>query len=181
MRVLTWLFLIGFSFSTQAADLTGKDIEAWLNSIHSIQTWLMSNEEKMPDGEPPSDPYDMEQALQYSINLLKKAGLYTEFEQQLKNQGYANVDSWSQLSTRISLAYMALEQEAEPVTRAQIQEQIQAVNSLNIPAEGKASLQQMLSSSLKMLDRIEAVSATDKAAARPYFERLQEQMGENHD
>lgn len=180
MRVFTWLFLAALSFSTQATELTGKEIEAWLNSIGSIETWLANQEEKMPDSEPPSDPYDLQQIMQHSINLLKKAGLYTEFEQRIQAAGYPSVEVWAVQSQRISLAYMALIQEAEPITRAQIEAQLQELKTLNIPAEGKASLEQMLKSSLAMLATIEAVSAADKAAARPYFNRLQEQLGESH-
>lgn len=177
MRISLLLVFSLFAQLSVAQELQSKDVENWLDTLPPIQAWLDQQEHNLPDTEPPEDIGNIEKMMEFSIKKLKAAGVYDEFEKKVQAAGYQNVPQWGRLSQRISLAFMAVQQDNEPISRDAIEQQIQQLKTLDMPPENKQMMEKMLRGSLAMIDAINAVSAKDKAAVRPHIDRLLEQFG----
>ena len=182
MRLLTLLLCSLLTVTAQAATLTDSEIKQWINTMPSLQEWLDEREDQLPDNDIPDADYSMDAAFARGIDKLREAGLYNEFSQQVKNAGFKSVEDWVRISQQISMAYIAISMEAQPATRVEIENQMQAIRSAkNIPEEEKAMLENMLQASLNMLDALDKVSAADKDRVRPYLPQLADQFGDNEE
>lgn len=182
MRLLAIMLSSLLAFSVYAASLTDKDVQLWIKTIPSLQAWLDQHQDQLPEEDMHDPDFSMEAAFDRGIQQLREAGLYNQFNQQVKAAGFTSVEHWTQVSGKISMAYLALSMEAQPATRVEIQNQLQAIRSAkNIPAEEKSMLENMLNASLNMLDAVERVPVSEKNLVRPYLPQLADQFGYNEE
>ncbi|MAK90737.1 MAG: hypothetical protein CMI13_05830, partial [Oleibacter sp.] len=107
------------------------------------------------------------------VQDLKSAGLYDEYNSKVKAAGYSSVEDWASATQRVSMAYLALELENQPVSLAQLEAQLKQIQESDLPAEQKDMMTQMMSSSIIMMKAVGKVSDADKNAVRPYKDQLQ--------
>ncbi|MAD43421.1 MAG: hypothetical protein CMI02_16960 [Oceanospirillaceae bacterium] len=175
MRLITAAIIVMFSQLAFAADLTGADIETWMKNMPALEQWLSEHEDQMPD-EMPDGSQGIDEMLNQGVKDLKSAGLYDDFNQKVQAAGYDNVEEWAGMTRQISLAYLALEIENEPVSVSQLEAQLQQVKDSDLPQEQKAMMTQMMSASLMMMKAVKGVSNADKEAVRPYKDDLKAQF-----
>lgn len=178
MRFITILILMALTSFAMAANLEKKDVETWLKSVTELQTWLEQQEEKLAQEPEFDEALEGQAALEQAIEQLKKVGVYSDFNKKVVAAGYKDVMHWLTTSQQISMAYLAVLLEGEVGQRAELEAQRKQLVTLDLPAEQKEMLENIVASSLAMLDGLEEVSEADRAAVRPYIERLEAAMGE---
>jgi len=180
MRLLTAVFLIIFSPLILAADLTDADVKNWIEKMPQLEEWLSAHEDQLPETMP-EDSGTLDEMMTQGITELKQAGLYDEYNKKVRAAGYSNVEQWSEMTRRISLAFLALEIENEPVTISQLEAQLKQIKDSDLPAEQKQMMTQMMNSSLVMMRAVQNVSETDKKVVRPYKKQLQDRFQDSED
>ncbi|WP_430462993.1 hypothetical protein ACQUQU_09465 [Thalassolituus sp. LLYu03] len=177
MRILMAIALTLMTSLAAAADLTSKDVQLWINSMPDIDTWLNEHEDKLPELGYQEEDASLDAMFKRGMQDLKKAGLYDEFNAKVKKAGFSSVDQWVEVSSRISLTYMALETEDnQQISASQLEAQLKEIRESDLPAEQKAAMEQMMAGSLMVMKAISNVSDADKAAVRPHREELAKQF-----
>lgn len=176
MRLMLALLLVIVAPLATAADLTGKDIEHWMKSMPQLQKWLDDHDDQLPQDDFSQQEDSIDAMFRRGIQDLKDAGLYAAFNKEVRAEGYADVEAWADQSGRISLAYLAVEMENDPVTLSQMEAQLQQIRESDLPAEQKAMMEQVMSASLMMVRAVAQVSDADKEAVRPYRGQLAAQF-----
>lgn len=172
MRILTAAFFVLFAQFSLAADLTEADVKHWTDAMPGLQAWLTQHEDQMPDTMP-DGTQGIEEMISQGVQDLKSAGLYDEYNSKVKAAGYSSVEDWASATQRVSMAYLALELESQPVSLAQLEAQLKQIQESDLPAEQKDMMTQMMSSSIIMMKAVGKVSDADKNAVRPYKDQLQ--------
>lgn len=181
MRLLLAVALTMMASFSMAADLTKQEVTAWINSMSTLQGWLDAHEEKMPQrdyGE--NSGADMGAIIARGINDLKEAGLYNEFNKEVKKAGFNSVEHWADTSQRVTLGYLALEiaDQEQGVSLSQLEAQLKQVRESDLPDEQKKMMEDMMNTSLLMMKSVQNVSESDKALLRPYRAQLAKQFDE---
>lgn len=175
MRFFTALLFSLLTFSIHAADLTRPDVERWIKTHNSLQSWLDQHQQLLPDEEFANTNLSMDELRAKGIQKLRDTGLYPDFNRRVRQAGFNNVEHWSLLGQQISLAYMAIALEENPQSRAMIEEQLQELrSSRDFPAAEKALYEAMLKDSLNMMRQAERISPASKAVVRPFQQQLEE-------
>ncbi|WP_421722720.1 hypothetical protein [Bacterioplanoides sp.] len=175
------VLLLGLSPMLLADNLSEKRIQQWLTAMPSLTSWLHQHQEALHSEHIMEESSDMEQVFAKSIELLRAKGLYDEFNQLTRKQGYQNVEQWSAASRDISLAYMALQMEQEQITVVQLEEQLAKLEQAPVPAEQKAMMTEMMQTSLMMLMSTQGVSDQDKQLVRQYASQIETQFNAQND
>ena len=176
---LAFLFTLFFSVQSLAADLQGKDVGQWLESMKALEPWMQKHqptlEQEMQGQQNP------ELMFKRTTAMLKKHGLYDEFNGQVQKQGYRNVEHWSQVTEQVTFAWMALEMQQNKAEVEAAKAQYDAMkNNPNIPAEQKKMMEQMMGQAFSMMRMAEKSSPADRLAVeghqlalRKYFNKDQ--------
>lgn len=180
-KLVMTVLLLGLSPMLLADNLSEKRIQQWLTAMPSLTSWLHQNQEALHSEHIMEESSDMEQVFAKSIELLRAKGLYDEFNQLTRKQGYQNVEQWSAASRDISLAYMALQMEQEQITVVQLEEQLAKLEQAPVPAEQKAMMTEMMQTSLMMLKSTQGVSDQDKQLVRQYASQIETQFNAQND
>ena len=114
------------------------------------------------------------------IAQLQKAGLYDEFSKLVKTQSFDSVEAWSEVSKKITMAYMAISMEGETVDVKQIEAQIEQLKASALPEEQKQMMENMLQASMNMINSLGTISAADKEAVRPYLTKITSHFDQDH-
>ena len=87
----------------------------------------------------------MDQVFAKGVEQLREKGLYNDFNKQVTDAGFQNVEQWAGLSRDITMAYMAIEMENEMVSASQMEAQLRQLQSAEglSPSE-KAMMEQMM-------------------------------------
>lgn len=181
MRILTTLILMLVTSFALAANLTKNDVERWMKHAPQLQTWIEQQESKFDEEALPDDIFDQDAMAKYGLQQLKQAGIYDELTKRVKTAGYENIEHWIADSQKISMAYMAITLQNETGgqgTKSELLAQQKELDAMNMPAESKAMMQAMLDGALAMLESVEATTAADKAAVKPYFKKIGEILGD---
>lgn len=177
MRILIALTLTLITSIAFAANLTKKDVELWLTHAPALQNWIELQETDFDEDALPDNIFDQDAMAKYGIQQLKQAGMYEELNKRVKAAGYSSVEQWVEISQKVSITYMALSLENESTeqgTKEEILAQQKELAKLDMPAESKAMMEEMLAGALVMLEVIESASAADKAAVKPYFNKIRQ-------
>ncbi|WP_419811362.1 hypothetical protein [Bacterioplanoides sp.] len=180
-KLVMTVLLLGLSPMLLADNLSEKRIQQWLTAMPSLTSWLHQHQEALHSEHIMEESSDMEQVFAKSIELLRAKGLYDEFNQLTRKQGYQNVEQWSAASRDISLAYMALQMEQEQITVVQLEEQLAKLEQAPVPAEQKAMMTEMMQTSLMMLMSTQGVSDQDKQLVRQYASQIETQFNAQND
>ena len=162
-----------------AQDLTAKQLEQWLVAMPVLTQWLSQHEEKLAADDVMKESASMDQVFAKGVEQLREKGLYKDFNKQVTDAGFQNVEQWAGLSRDITMAYMAIEMENEMVSASQMEAQLRQLQSAEglSPSE-KAMMEQMMKASLMMVQAANKVPAKNKATVRPYVERIAQQFDE---
>ncbi|KZZ45683.1 hypothetical protein A3759_08825 [Thalassolituus sp. HI0120] len=162
-----------------AQDLTAKQLEQWLVAMPVLTQWLSQHEEKLAADDVMKESASMDQVFAKGVEQLREKGLYKDFNKQVTDAGFQNVEQWAGLSRDITMAYMAIEMENEMVSASQMEAQLRQLQSAEglSPSE-KAMMEQMMKASLMMVQAANKVPAKNKAIVRPYVERIAQQFDE---
>ena len=162
-----------------AQDLTAKQLEQWLVAMPVLTQWLSQHEEKLAADDVMKESASMDQVFAKGVEQLREKGLYSDFNKQVTDAGFQNVEQWAGLSRDITMAYMAIEMENEMVSASQMEAQLRQLQSAEglSPSE-KAMMEQMMKASLMMVQAANKVPAKNKAIVRPYVERIAQQFDE---
>jgi hypothetical protein len=162
-----------------AQDLTAKQLEQWLVAMPVLTQWLSQHEEKLAADDVMKESASMDQVFAKGVEQLREKGLYNDFNKQVTDAGFQNVEQWAGLSRDITMAYMAIEMENEMVSASQMEAQLRQLQSAEglSPSE-KAMMEQMMKASLMMVQAANKVPAKNKATVRPYVERIAQQFDE---
>ena len=162
-----------------AQDLTAKQLEQWLVAMPVLTQWLSQHEEKLAADDVMKESASMDQVFAKGVEQLREKGLYNDFNKQVTDAGFQNVEQWAGLSRDITMAYMAIEMENEMVSASQMEAQLRQLQSAEglSPSE-KAMMEQMMKASLMMVQAANKVPAKNKAIVRPYVERIAQQFDE---
>lgn len=156
----------------QAAGLTTTNVERWIDSMPEIQIWLDARQDAMP-APSPSQGGDFKAVLDQGIKNLRNASLYQAFDTELGKHGYHSVEEWSDQTARISMSYLAIEMEKEPVTLSQLQAQLTQVEAAEgLPPEQVQAIANMLRSTIAMMRKVNSVPVEDKQVVRPYLKQV---------
>lgn len=181
MRLLLAVALTMMASFTMAADLTKQEVTAWINSMSTLQGWLDAHEDKMPQHEDDGmSGGDMESIIARGITDLKSAGLYNDFNKEVKKAGFDSVEHWANTSQRVTMGYLALEiaDQEQGVSLSQLEAQMKQVRESDLPEEQKKMMEDMMSTSLQMMKSVQNVSESDKAVLRPFRAQLAKQFDE---
>jgi len=177
MRWIATAFLAWVVLPLQAADLTSTNVERWIGSMPQIQSWLDSHDDAMP-APSPAAPGDLKSVFDQGVSNLRKAGLYQSFYGELKRYGYQSVEQWSDETAQISMAYLAIEMEREPITLSQLQAQLAQVEAAEgLPPEQAKAMKGMLKSTIAMMRQVRSVSVSDKQAIKPFLKQVEQVLG----
>lgn len=180
MRLFISALMVLLASVASAADLTGQDVQLWIKTMPALEDWLDKQEEKMPEADLAEGDTDINAIFQRGIQDLKNAGIYDDFNKEVKAAGFRNVEHWADVSQHISLAFIALEMaDSKEVSASQLEAQLKEIRGSSLPAEQKQMLEQMLNASLSMMKAVDKVSAADKAAVLPYREQLAKQFDDS--
>lgn len=172
MRILMIILLAAVTHLAWSADLQAKDVEQWLKTSPQLQAWLEQQESKLAQAEELDETLDDQAAMQQAIAQLKKVGVYDELNKKVNAAGYQDVAQWLVVSQQITMAYLA-EVLAEDMSASQeLEQQRQALEAADMPAEQKEMLKAMLDSSLAMMNEINNIPQADRAAIKPYMLQL---------
>jgi len=175
MRLLIFLLFSLLAFGTSAANLSESDVQHWIDTHPQIQSWLDQHEEVLLEEEEDSMNLNMEQMFAEGIQQLRDAGLYNDFNRQVQNAGFNNVEHWTETTQNITYAYMALAMEGNPHSRQMIEMQMEEIRtSPHIPEDQREMYEAMMASSLEMMDKAEQVPDAHKRAVRPHMNQLHE-------
>ncbi|MDR9468880.1 hypothetical protein [Marinospirillum sp.] len=175
MRFLIFTLLSLLAFSVSAANLSDSEVQRWIDTHPQIQAWLDQHEDLFPEEDEDAMSFNMEQIFAEGIEELRKAGLYDEFNSQIQDAGFNNVEHWTEITQNITLAYMALAMEDSPHSRQMLERQIEEIRtSPNIPEDQREMYEAMMVSSLEMIDMAEQVPDADKETVRPHLPQLEE-------
>lgn len=162
----------------QAAGLTAANVERWISSMPDIQTWLDARQDAMP-APVLSDGGDLKSVFDQGVDNLRQAGIYQAFDSELGRYGYRSVEEWSDQTARISMAYLAIEMDREPVTLSQLQAQLAQVQAAEgLPAEQVQAMSNMLRSTIAMMRKVKSVPAADKQAIQPFVQQIEQVLGQ---
>lgn len=176
-QMLLSMMLIVMVPVATAQDLTAKQVEQWLEAMPSLTQWLSQHEEKLAADDVVNESASMDQVFEKGVEQLRAKGLYADFNKQVTNAGFKNVEQWADLSRDISMAYMAIEMENEMVSASQMEAQLKQLQAAEgLSANEKAMMEQMMKASLMMVHAANNVSAKNKATIRPYADRIARQF-----
>lgn len=176
---IAFLFTIFFSVHGLAADLNSKDVSQWLTSIKVLEPWMQQHQDQLQQElQGQTNP---EQLFKKTPALLKKHGLYNEFNGKVKQQGYRNVEHWTEITQQVTFAWMALEMEQNRTEVEAAKAQYDAMkNNPNIPPEQKLMMEQMMGQAFAMMRMADQSSPVDRlaveghqAALRSHFNKEQ--------
>ncbi|WP_221796861.1 hypothetical protein [Oceanobacter mangrovi] len=146
--------------ASQALALTDKEIDQWITSMPKLDQWMEQHPNVAPE-QTMQPGQGLKEVYQQGINALKSAGLYSQFNSQVMQYGFNSVEHWAEVSTDISMAMLALENDEPEGARAQIQQQLAQLQQLRssnaMPAEQLDSMEQLLKSSLQILAEADQV------------------------
>lgn len=157
-----------------AADLTTNDVEKWIKESPALQQWVQQNDDQLENVDIGEETFEADKLIERSIKKLKDAKLYDQLNARVRKAGYKSVEDWVDVSQRISVSYLGVMLETQTNTRKEIENQLAQLRSMQMPAEQKAMMENMLQSSLNMLTSVEKATAADKNAVRPYMQKLTE-------
>ena len=164
---IAFIFTLLFSLQSFAADLKSKDVGLWLESMKTLQPWMQQHEEKLQqEMQGQTSP---EVAFKQTTAMLKKHGLYNEFNSKVKKLGYRDVEHWTQVTQQVTFAWMALEMQQNKAEVEAAKAQYDAMkNNPNIPAEQKMMMEQMMGQAFAMMRMAEQSSAADRLAVESH-------------
>ncbi|MBM97091.1 MAG: hypothetical protein CMI09_14740 [Oceanospirillaceae bacterium] len=170
--VMAWVVL-----PVHAAGLSAASVERWITAMPEIQIWLDSHQDQMP-APTPSTSSDLGEVFDQGVTNLRQAGLYQSFDAELGRHGYRSVEEWSDQTAKISMAYLAVEMDREPVTLSQLQAQLVQVQAAEgLPPEQVQAMTNMLQSTIAMMRKVNAVPAADRQAVQPFLKQVKQVLG----
>jgi len=177
MRWIVTALLAWVIIPVQAAGLTAADVERWVKTMPDVQSWLDSHNDAMPAA--PANPGDLQSVFAQGVSNLRKAGVYQAFDRELGRYGYQSVEQWSDVSARISMAYLAIEMDREPITLSQLKAQLAQVQAAEgLPPEQVQAMTNMLKSTIAMMQQVRSAPASDKQVLKPYVKQVEQVLGQ---
>lgn len=165
----------------RAGDLSDDQVNNWVSSMPTLQSWLDKHEDQLPKEDMMKKGVaSVDEMFTQGIAQLQKAGLYDEFSKLVKTQSFDSVEAWSEVSKKITMAYMAISMEGETVDVKQIAAQIQQLKASALPEEQKQMMENMLQASMNMIKSLGTISAADKEAVRPYLTKITSHFDQDH-
>ena len=100
----------------ESEALNADNIERWLQSQQAFEAWGEKHSETLESSSKqstePENP--MEMTIDSLIEPLKSAGLYASANQVTSKYGFTNLESWANITLRITKAAAAIEFESHP-------------------------------------------------------------------
>ncbi|WP_320818688.1 hypothetical protein [Thalassolituus sp.] len=181
MRFSLLLVLSLMMSVARAGDLSDDQVNNWVSSMPALQSWLDKHEDQLPKEDMMKKGVaSVDEMFTQGIAQLQKAGLYGEFSKLVKTQSFDSVEAWSEISKKITMAYMAISMEGEAVDVKQIEAQIEQLKASALPEEQKQMMENMLQASMNMINSLGTISAADKEAVRPYLTKITSHFDQDH-
>lgn len=177
-RIHALIMMMAVVLPTQA--LTSSELGNWITAMPSIKTWINAHENELPERQP-NPGTDMAAVFKQGIEQLRAAGLYNDFESRVKAGGFSDVERWSQVTTEVTMAYVALEMEKELASSSQMQTQLNEIRNMpGLPAEQRQAMIEMLESSLAMMRDAQNVPEADKAIVRARLDEVRALLNDDN-
>lgn len=161
------LMMLLVSTVAWSADLNGKDVKSFVNSMRDLKPLFDQYAEETGDD---GDATSTAQVVQDWSKGMKGR---SELESVLKKNGFT-YESWEQVSMQVMHAYMAVKfgKDGKNVV-GQMEESRQAIqDSKDLPAESKQQLIEEMTKSIAEFKKSLDASKTDQEAVRPFITDL---------
>ncbi len=161
--------------------LTPALIENWMASQKALQQWGAAHEDEIARYEEQVDMSEvnpMDFNAETMLKPLRASGLYSQAERIVKQHDFSSMESWANLTIRITKAAAAIEMEQTPdaFDMSQIKEMMA---SGEFTPEQEAMMQQAIDQSEMMRKQlVDDINPDDKNALRPYLNEIMRLMEE---
>jgi len=162
----------------ESEALNADNIERWLQSQQAFEAWGEKHSETLESSSKqstePENP--MEMTIDSLIEPLKSAGLYASANQVTSKYGFTNLESWANITLRITKAAAAIEFESHPEmmdsSRLEALKNTPGINE----QQREALIQAIEKNRLIVKQIISGTDPLDKQAVQPFLERIHQLM-----